>query len=320
MEKVTLAEVADFNETICPIDRNRHLIADFLEKQGFEVTPLRGLNKSALLKIILSERFDILHGRSWAIGKTLVRVIRHEHFINSVHGFPLIEECRKAGPWLCNKADIVHVVYSLTKERIMNRWRVPEEKVRVIYNPVDIKRFTPSPHNNERIKVLYVSSYTPWKAPETIPKLAKQFPNLDFEMYGSWSDTELYQKIYAESLNLPNLSVNKAVPHDRLIIIYQNADIFIFPCVQGGFGNVVQEAMSSGLPVIALREGMDEIINDRNGFLCANHNELKDCLQSALESNLEKMGAEARKTMVEKCSRDVIFNKMLQMYKEVMEI
>ena len=50
---------------------------------------------------------------------------------------------------------------------------------------------------------------------------------------------------------------------------YASADIFCFPSPTETFGNVVLEAMASGLPVIVPRAGgpVDHVINDRNGFL-----------------------------------------------------
>ena len=50
---------------------------------------------------------------------------------------------------------------------------------------------------------------------------------------------------------------------------YASADIFAFPSASETFGNVVLEAMASGLPVIAPRSGgqVDHVRHDENGFL-----------------------------------------------------
>lgn len=59
--------------------------------------------------------------------------------------------------------------------------------------------------------------------------------------------------------------------HPELARLYASSDIFLFPSVSETFGNVVAEAMASGLPcVIADGGGSRDFIEDGiNGFLCS---------------------------------------------------
>jgi hypothetical protein len=56
---------------------------------------------------------------------------------------------------------------------------------------------------------------------------------------------------------------------DDLSHAYASADVFCFPSASETFGNVVLEAMASGLPVIAPRSGgpVDHVRHGENGFL-----------------------------------------------------
>ena len=62
---------------------------------------------------------------------------------------------------------------------------------------------------------------------------------------------------------IPNL------PHAELMDFYQKADVFVLPTLADGFGMVISEAMSKGLPVITTMNsgGPDIITHQKNGFL-----------------------------------------------------
>ena len=57
--------------------------------------------------------------------------------------------------------------------------------------------------------------------------------------------------------------------------IYKGVDAFIFPTLYDSFGNVVLEAMASGIPVIVSKvSGVSEIIQDKvNGLILNNPQE-----------------------------------------------
>jgi glycosyltransferase involved in cell wall biosynthesis len=56
----------------------------------------------------------------------------------------------------------------------------------------------------------------------------------------------------------------------ELARLYASADVFVFPSLTETFGQVVQEAMASGLPVLAYRSGgvQDLFEHGREGYLC----------------------------------------------------
>lgn len=64
------------------------------------------------------------------------------------------------------------------------------------------------------------------------------------------------------------------VDHETLSEIYASADAFMFPSVTETFGNVVLEAMASGLPCVIANGGgsKDFIQHGHNGFLCEPEN------------------------------------------------
>ena len=108
-----------------------------------------------------------------------------------------------------------------------------------------------------------------------------------------------------------------------LEMAYLAADLFVLPSLSEVFGLVILEAMSYGRCVIASNVlGPSVIIqNNKNGILfeVGNSLELAEKIDYLLvnEGLREKIGAAARKEIKKKYNWDVTFNKILEMYKEV---
>ena len=73
---------------------------------------------------------------------------------------------------------------------------------------------------------------------------------------------------------MPKAIFTGKVDHQQLSIIYASSDVFLFPSISESYGNVVVEAMASGLPcVIADGGGSRNFIQQgQNGFLCQPNN------------------------------------------------
>jgi glycosyltransferase involved in cell wall biosynthesis len=70
---------------------------------------------------------------------------------------------------------------------------------------------------------------------------------------------------------MPKAIFTGKVDHQRLSVLYASADVFLFPSVTETYGNVVLEAMSSGLPCVIADGGgsKDFIEQGLNGFKCS---------------------------------------------------
>lgn len=86
---------------------------------------------------------------------------------------------------------------------------------------------------------------------------------------------------------------------------YLNANLFIIPSKWEGVSNSLLEAMSYGLPVIALKrcQGMNKfVIDDYNGYLVENDNELimfQDLIEKLIDNKmyLEKLGRNSKEVL-----------------------
>lgn len=85
--------------------------------------------------------------------------------------------------------------------------------------------------------------------------------------------------IYREFKYCPNIEFMGFVEHENLTNLYQSSDLFVFTTLGEGFGLVVLEALSCGLPCVVsnLAGGDDAIKNGENGFVfeAGNDDDLK---------------------------------------------
>lgn len=113
--------------------------------------------------------------------------------------------------------------------------------------------------------------------------------------------------------------------HVDLVADFLNiSDVFVLPSLQEGMPNSLLEAMSCGLPVIASKIGgvVDVVEDGKSGILFepGDASGLTSAVISLLNNSglRRKLGAEARKRIVEGFSIDVIAEKYIRLYKELM--
>ncbi len=142
---------------------------------------------------------------------------------------------------------------------------------------IDRDLFSPDKRNLQRMKlltgndnpcILFVSRLVWEKNLQTMIHLYElvQQQNLsyNFIVVGEGVAREAVEK------QMPQATFLGHVGHDRLAEIYASANVFFFPSVSETFGNVVLEAMASGLPCVIADKGgsKDFIKNGENGFTC----------------------------------------------------
>ncbi|HEC98279.1 MAG TPA: glycosyltransferase family 1 protein [Nitrospirae bacterium] len=209
-----------------------------------------------------------------------------------------------------SKTPVIVANSNMVKKQIINLYRVPEEKIRVIYNGVDLKRFSPENRAIWRDKLR-----TGYSIPSDIPLIL--FVGSNYERKGlsillsslSGIDREI-KLIVAGRGNTAKFQriaerhgatkrVIFAGPQREIERFYAAADIFVLPTIYDPFSNATLEAMASGLPVITtMNNGVAELIKNREeGFALQDmldSGELSEKINLAI-SGAPFMGALARK-------------------------
>jgi len=221
-----------------------------------------------------------------------------------------------SGISMYKEADVIVAVSDYVK-RSLKKYHSIESQV--IYNGVDTEFFHPEPHHNERIRVLYVGRLQYFKRPLYITKLAKDFPQLDFSIYG---DGPLKPKLEGVSHNLKNFTIHSFTPHEKLKHVYSNSDIFLFPSIFEGFSCSMLEAAASGLPIIASNAAsMPEFIeHGREGFLFRNYEQAKKFLSYLIDDeNTRKDFSNHARIKSLKFDWKVIATQYSNLYKRLVE-
>lgn len=214
-----------------------------------------------------------------------VVTIYHTHFISYIDyyikKFPLLvdftkQRVREMLRSFYNQCETVYVPSSSIIEELASEG-INTNIMKLWERGIDRNLFSPSKRRPELIRkltgndypcILFVSRLVWEKNLQTMINLYQLIEQRGFKynfiVIGEGVAREAVEKQMTKAVFLGHTE------HNRLSEIYASADVFFFPSVTETFGNVVLEAMASGLPcVIANRGGSKDFIKDgHNGFRC----------------------------------------------------
>lgn len=135
-------------------------------------------------------------------------------------------------------------------------------KTRVVPNGIHL----PPPERAEGSKVIYVGRLVPRKGVADLIAAMKQLPQAELLVVGGGSDRTRLEMLAEGS---PVTFVGR-VPHDAIADYLRQARVLVLPSYLGdGFPNVIMEAMSCGVPVVATNTaGIPDIVSHgETGYL-----------------------------------------------------
>lgn len=208
-----------------------------------------------------------------------VVVTSHGTDINLYPQFPLIRQLLR---YTLRKADRVITVCQALKD-VMIQLEIPQEKIAVITNGVDLSKFYPSPKEEARSKlgipnkrvILSVGGLTTRKGFDLLIKALKiliesfREKNVYLVIVGEGPFREKLEKLVS-SLGLSEyVRLAGARPHQELNLWFNAADLFCLASSREGWPCVLLESLACGTPVVATNIwGIPELIcSDRIGLL-----------------------------------------------------
>jgi len=192
----------------------------------------------------------------------------------------ILATCRGGGSpvrqhekWLRSLAD--HLICNTSElERVLTRQcGVPAHRITMIPNGVDTAYFQPSADRSASPgkTILCVARLVPDKDHETLIAafglVAKAHPDARLWLVGNGTLLPVLQRLAARAAPPGSVRFLPACPDPRPF--FRAADLFVLSSRREALSNAVLEAMSSGLAVVAAREGgLPEVVeHGRTGFL-----------------------------------------------------
>jgi glycosyltransferase involved in cell wall biosynthesis len=179
-----------------------------------------------------------------------------------------------------HRSDHILTVSEASKLDILRRFRIPADKVTVVYNAIDA-RLAREPADEEVDRViaryqlrdpfaLYVGNIKPHKNLERLIEAFHQlrqesaFEALKLVIIGD--EISKYQglrrAVHVHKLH-KHVRFFGFVPLDTLAVLYQLASVFVFPSLYEGFGLPPLEAMYFGTPVVTSNvSSLPEVVGD----------------------------------------------------------
>lgn len=273
-------------------------MASIMQQEGFKVTVLNrkpgfdyGLTKR-LHKLFQEEKVSIVHAHQYApfFYSAASRGIfaNHPSILFTEHGraFPDMRRPKRclANRFLLRRQDRVVAVGEQVKRALIDFEGIPEKRIDVIYNGVQMERYsTPiTPEQRSAVRksldtnpndpvVIQVARLHPLKdhitAIQTFAKTVSKLPNSKFWIVGEGDEREkITQEI--QKLKLTD-NVRLLGNREDVEVLIHAADAFLLTSISEGIPLTVIEAMFASTPCVCTNVGgLPEIIeNGRNGLL-----------------------------------------------------
>jgi len=243
-------------------------------------------------------------------------------------------------PLSIKKATRLIAISENTKSDIQEIFDISLSKIDVIYVTIDsiyhtLRDIDAISHIKKKYEIqdkfiLYVGTLEPRK---NIPRLIQAYRKLILEnkikhqlvIVGKkgWSYQEIFNMVERLDSNVRKKVIFTGyVPEEELPLLYNAADLFVYPSLYEGFGIPPLEAMACGVPVIVSNvSSLPEVVGYA-GILVDPYNVEELCqaiykviVEKGLREVLKKKGFQR----AQEFSKEKLAKKMLKIYKKVLE-
>jgi len=180
-----------------------------------------------------------------------------------------------------NASDLILAPSRFILKEIKKEFTTP---VRILARGINTELFNPSfrkrSKTDKEIRALYIGRVDPEKNMQLLEKIFNKHKNIKLTVVGTGEYLEEMKK------KLPDSRFTGKLRGKDLSVEYADADIFVFPSLTDTFGNVVLEALSSGVPAVVMNKmgPKDIVINKKCGFIAKNEKQFEKFIISLARS------------------------------------
>ncbi len=228
--------------------------------------------------------------------------------------------------WIHNRVELNVCPSKFTRNQLLEHGF---ERVEIWRGGVDTTLFSPLKRSEEwrrrltndqpeRPLLLYVGRVSPEKSIDRIHAVLEAYPQARLAIVGDGPSRAHLERRFADT----DTVFTGYLKGEDLAAAYAAGDLFVFTGDKETFGNVVVEAMASGLPVIAPNSGgvTDLVVEGYNGRLYDPR--VPDGMVEAardliLDAELARTYGERGRKLAENSTWDITLNELMDLYQKV---
>ena len=232
-----------------------------------------------------------------------------QHRISNMAERGILESCarfyRLARVLLAPNPDLIEMLKKLTRREVF-----------LMRRGVDTGVFHPGmrTRSDDAFVLGYCGRIAPEKSVRFLADIQRAIPSVKFLVIGDGGEREWLQH------NLADAEFPGVLKGDALARAYANMDLFVFPSRTDTYGNVVQEALASGVPCVVTAEGGPKylIAGGATGFIAADDAAFIDAVRRIVNDRdlHARMRAAAREHALT-LSWDRVFEEVFDVYRHV---
>ena len=221
-------------------------------------------------------------------------------------------------------------------KNIISNWGIPKQKIKVIYNAVDVQRYTlksSKEEAREQLKldpkariILTVARLAPWKGIDKVirvlPGVLRKVPEAKYVVIGEGDRSNL-ERLTKNYKVKDKVIFTGRITYSKIPYWFKSADVLVLYSGYEGFSHVILEAMAAGIPVIASKRGGNpEAIDDGvNGLLIPinKKEELKKAIIKVLtDQEFVQRLVKGGKKKIKEFNWDNLVKQTLEVFKSVL--
>lgn len=241
---------------------------------------------------------------------------------------------RKVEDYTYKNADKIIVISEEFKKNIMNKG-VPEEKIEIISNWIDMDSVFPVERTNNRLIeefdldsnkfiVVYAGNFGAAQGADIVLKAAKELKEIKSIQFVIFGGGAYFEEAKKEAEKLDNVFIHGLMPQNRISEVYSLGDIALITCKKGtgkaGMPSKTWSIMACNTPIIASFDtdsDLADVIRNSGAGKCVEPENISALSNAILEASKVKNAkcVELREYVSEHASKQVCVKKYIDIIK-----